>query len=168
MSELIMMVGLPGCGKSTWIKNFKEAHPEFFEGDDPAYVVISLDDVIMEMGAEEGLSYSEAWERFTGAASKVMKERARNAFAATKSILWDQTNLTVKVRRKALTPALNAGYNCKAVVFSLLDSELKKRTDQRKVETGKEVASWIVNNMARSYEAPSKEEGFSIISYIRK
>jgi len=168
MAELIMLIGLPACGKSTWVNKFKEDHPDLFEGDDPACVVISLDDIIEEMSAAEGLTYHDGWERFVGVASKVLRENARQAFAAKKSIIWDQTNLTPKVRRKGLTPALANGYTCRAVVFSLLDSELAHRSEERKAKTGKEIASWIVDNMANSYEAPTKEEGFSHIAYIRK
>lgn len=157
MSELIMLVGLPGSGKSTYIKKINA---------DGKYAVISSDDILDEIAAEKGLSYSEAWSKYVGNAASEMMRRAKAAVKNDKPIIWDQTNLTPKSRKKAFA-ILPAHYDAKAVVFSIDDLELKRRLDKRAKETGKVIPDHVMKDMSRRYVAPTKSEGFSEIKYIK-
>lgn len=161
MSELIVLVGLPGSGKSTWIKNFIAKNPN------KSYTVISLDDIIEALGQKDGLNYNEAFKIYARQAKSMMKEQAHDAFKNGHNVIWDQTNMNVKFRKMAMNLAKQHGYTAEAVVWSLTDTEWKKRYNARKEETGKSIPSHVLENMARRYEAPTNDEGFVKITFIR-
>lgn len=83
MNELIMLVGLPASGKSTWAKEYSETHPD--------YIVHSSDKLREEM---YGDNYDDADN------SKVFEELHRRILEDLKmhSVIYDATNL-VKKRR---------------------------------------------------------------------
>jgi predicted kinase len=159
MPELIMMIGVPGVGKSTWIQNHMTKNPS------KNYAVVSSDDIIEELGRPEGLSYAEAFKKFSGFAMKEMDRRAKEYFAAKRNIIWDQTNLNPKARKGKLAQAV--GYRKIAVVFSLTDAERERRYEKRKAESGKTIPAEVISNMLRSFQAPTKAEGFEQIINVR-
>ncbi|NJO63356.1 MAG: ATP-binding protein [Richelia sp. RM2_1_2] len=157
--ELIMLVGIPGSGKSTWIRNHMNKHPE------KNYVVISSDDIIEELGAAEGLSYTEAFSKYVGQATSMMKSKAIEAFRNRRNIIWDQTNLTPKTRKGKIQQA--QGYRRIAVVWNLTDAEWSRRFNKRKTEIGKDIPKHVLDNMQKDFTMPSKSEGFEQIIVIR-
>ena len=158
MPRLIILVGLPASGKSTWRSRFLESV------DDPSdWITISSDDIIEEECAKAGCTYREGFERFTGYAQGEMKRRARQAANKGMNVIWDQTNMTVKSRKGKLKTFGDA-YTAEAVVFSVPDTVLNERLNSR---PGKEIPKHVLDGMARSYVAPTKAEGFSKISYVR-
>lgn len=156
MVELIMLVGVPGCGKSTWVESFNDAGK---------FTVISMDNIIESMGAPEGLSYSDAFDKYSSVAARKMKEDLKVAFKNNENVIWDQTNLTVKSRRKKLN-MVSDGYLKTAVVFEIDAYELEKRRALRKDTTGKTVPPFVLRRMQVSYARPTKSEGFDHIKII--
>lgn len=157
MSELIMLVGLPGSGKSTYIKKINK---------DNDYVVISSDDILEELANLDGTDYNRAFAKHANFAGKEMFRRAESAIKNGDKIIWDQTNMNVKNRKRKLG-MFPETYVKRAVVFSIDDAELNRRLKQRERETGKKIPDHVIKNMAASYQAPSRAEGFSKIEYIR-
>ena len=160
MPNLIMLVGVPGTGKSTWIRKFKQKNPN------ENWVVVSSDDVLDELGRDEGISYQDSFEKYSGFAQKEMYRRAEKAIQNGDNVIWDQTNMNKKARRKKLNMFPDS-YTKQAVVFVVSDPEVKRRLEKREKETGKHIPDHVMKNMAASYQAPTKEEGFSKISYER-
>lgn len=158
----IVMVGLPGSGKSTWINKFLSTQ------DKSKWAIISLDALVEDLAVKKGISYNEAWPQmdFKNANSKI-KANIHSAINKGMNIIFDQTNLTVKGRNKHLSKLPN-DYQKAAVVFSLTDKELKSRQDYRKSMTGKSIPDNVVDEMAGRYQAPTKSEGFSEILYIKE
>ncbi len=155
--ELIMLVGLPGVGKSTWIKYH---HLNYFD-----YTVISMDNIIEELGKPDGLTYSEAFDAYSGVAARKMKEQLREAIKNKENIIWDQTNLTVKSRTKKLK-AVTDDYTKTAVIFEIPAPELERRRALRESECGKIVPPFVLQRMHVSYARPTKSEGFDVIKII--
>lgn len=158
MAELIMMIGLPGSGKSTWIKYH---HLNHFD-----YVVISIDDLIEEMGKEEGLNYSDAYDKFQRIATKQMRANLKEALKDRKNIIWDQTNVKESARRKKLK-GIPDDYTLTAVAFDIDKDELKRRRDKREIEDGKLVPYYTLKQMEGWYKLPTKSEGFEKIQIIK-
>lgn len=158
MPEVIFMIGAPGSGKSTYINKINSSGK---------YVVISSDDILEELAAVDGINYNQAFDRYVGFATKEMFRRAEAAIASGKNVIWDQTNMNIKNRKKKLAMFPDT-YEKKAVVFSLDDMELKRRLEKRAKETGKVIPGHVINSMQSSFEAPSKSEGFSKIEWVRK
>lgn len=158
MVELIMLVGVPGCGKSTWVETFDESGK---------FTVISMDYFIDELGAHEGLSYKDSFEKYAGVAARKMKEELKRAFKANEPIIWDQTNLTVKSRKKKLK-VVPEGYTKIAQVFEIDGPELERRRTFREDDNGKTVPAFVLQRMEASYARPTKSEGFDTIKIITR
>ena len=154
-----MLVGPPGSGKSTWIREFMNHKNE------DEYVIVSSDDIIMELGKEKGLNYKEAFDKHAKQAMKVMKANAKQAFADKKNIIWDQTNMSAKSRASKIQQA--KGYSLKAVVWDLPREELDRRLIKRDKEEDKSIPKAIVESMLSNFQMPTEEEGFDMVVVIK-
>ena len=156
----IMLIGLPGSGKSTWIRNF-------LSKENPSnWVIASTDDILEKWGKEKGLNYNQAFQHFNFKdVTAQMNQHIQDAIKNGKNIIFDQTNMTQKSRRSKLQ-MLPKNYSREAVVFSIPDAELKARLNKREKEEGKKIPPHVIDSMARSYEAPTKAE-FEKITYIK-
>jgi predicted kinase len=154
---LIVMVGLPGSGKSTWINSM-------LESTDSEYVVVSSDNVIEQLAEVAGLDYNSGFDKFIGKATGIMKQNFREAVNKGKNIIWDQTNMSQKKRRGILKQVPDDYFKV-AVVFELTEEELKNRLEQRRLDNGKTIPWGVVKNMANAYSPPTEAEGFDEIVF---
>lgn len=150
--ELIMLVGAPCSGKSTWRR--------LNLSDD--YVLIDTDSYIERRATEMGQTYEEVFKSEISNAEKDMMRRLRTAVAMCKNIVWDQTNMTRRARTRKLS-LIPQFYNRAAVVFGLDEDELMRRNRQRAKETGKRISETIIRSMLNSFEMPTGDEGYNLI-----
>ena len=151
------MIGVPGSGKSTWIR-------QNLAGSD--YVVVSSDDIIDKIAAEQGINYSQAFDANIGFASGEMKRIFADAIKNNKNIVWDQTNVSKKKRRSILTQVPSNYYKI-AVVFETDDKEVYRRLKDRAEKTGKNIPDHVIKSMYASWQAPSLDEGFDEIIKVK-
>jgi predicted kinase len=151
--EMVMLVGLPGSGKSTYIAQLKK-HKN--------YVVISTDDILEQIAKDSGISYSDAFNSYYKESEKKMFIHLRQAINKKQNIIIDQTNMTVGSRSRKLGLVPNS-YTKIAVVFSVDSAELQRRLDNREKETGKRIPSSVIKSMREAYQEPTKSEGFAEI-----
>ncbi len=83
--EVILLSGLPGTGKDTWIR---QNHPDL--------PVVCLDDIRAEMGI------SPTDRQGKGLVIARAKEQARAYLRAAQPFIWNATNITYDVRHKEL------------------------------------------------------------------
>lgn len=147
---IYVLVGLPASGKSTWIR----------ENMDPQnFVIVSSDDEIDKHAKSKGLTYSDVFDSYIKTATKIMNETFRVAISERKSIIWDQTNMTIK-KRKNILSQVPRNYGKIAVVFRIDDDELDRRLLKRAQDEGKHIPQHVIQSMAKSFEMPTTEEGF--------
>lgn len=158
--KIYVLIGLPGSGKSTWVSSFLKQHAGM------EFTVVSSDDIIERHASERGKTYSEVFSEVSGFAMKEMARIADEAFAQKRSIIWDQTNMSMKKRKTILQRAKD--YTKIAVDFDVSDRELQRRLDERAQATGKFIPKHIINTMAKNYDEPTKAEGFDQIIRIRQ
>lgn len=158
--KLYVLIGLPGSGKSTWTSNFLKQNASL------EFTIVSSDEIIERYAIERGKTYSEVFPDVSGFAITEMSSIADDAFKNKRNIIWDQTNMSAKKRKSILQRA--AGYIKIAVDFDISDKELQRRLDTRAEKTGKIIPKQIVDSMAKSYDAPTKAEGFDEIIRIRQ
>lgn len=160
MSKLIVLVGLPGSGKSTYLKNESwQYSPDTF--------VYSTDIYIEAEAASEGKTYDECFQDFIKNATSAMDNSLKFAIEKDKHVIWDQTNMTSKKRRSIVAKFPVSYYRmcyCIAPPRSTEEwNELDKRLASR---PGKTIPSHVVRSMFNSYEEPELEEGFDFIQIV--
>lgn len=149
LMELIMLVGIPTAGKSTFSndKKYKD------------YIRVSSDDILQEVAKERQQSYNTVFKGNIRFAQIAMMKVLRKAIEDGKSIIWDQTNLTRKQRREKLKYIPDT-YKKTAVYFVVsLETALKRNTQR----PGKVIPPEILERMIKEYELPTNEEGFDTI-----
>ena len=164
MSDFIMMVGLPGCGKSNFVDNMRKSNPKLFEGEFPQCVVISLDNNVLELGGDIS---QDSYTKYREHAQALVLEQLQDAFSNDQSIIVDMSKVSRIARKKyGLETAIDYGYKCTAIVFNLTDVELKRRFNKRHAETGKDVPFEVLSELIVRCQMPTTEEGFDQISVI--
>ena len=148
-----VLVGLPGSGKSTWMRGVNQ------NGD---FVIVSSDDEIEKHAKDRGLTYSDVFDSYVKTATSLMNAKFKEAVAANQNIIWDQTNMTSK-KRKGILQQIPRGYRKIAVVFQIDDQELERRLTKREQDEGKAIPKHIIYSMAKSFEMPTTAEGFDQI-----
>ena len=150
MPKLYMMVGVPGCGKTTWIKNQLWTR---------GCVIVSTDFFVEQYALSTGSTYSEVFEQYMPTAVKLMASQVSRARDDGKDIIWDQTSTTVATRKKKFD--MLPDYYAIAVVFNTPPvQELVRRLNSR---PGKTIPLNVVTNMINNFEIPTEEEGFKEI-----
>jgi predicted kinase len=146
----IQLIGVPGSGKSTWIKKQIWAL---------GLTVVSTDPFVEDYARSQGKTYTEVFEEYMPMAIELMINQVIHAREHNHTIIWDQTSTTVASRLKKFK--MLPDYEHIAVVFKTPDSEeLQRRLSNR---PGKIIPEDVVNNMIKNFEEPSFYEGFTII-----
>lgn len=153
MLELIMLIGLPGTGKSTWVKN-----QGFFDRSD--WMVLSTDDFIESVALGERKTYSEVFPATIKFAEANLTEALNYAIRAKMNILWDQTNLSAGTRVKKLA-RVPLCYRRVARVFPVPENHIEWLNSPERV--GKVIPPHIIDSMNATYTTPSIYEGFDEI-----
>lgn len=150
MKKLYLLVGVPGSGKSTWIKE-----QTWMLG----LTVISTDHFVEDWARSQRKTYSEVFEEYMPVAIRQMTEQVIFAREHNHDIIWDQTSTTVESRKRKFH--MLPDYYPIAIVFSTPEEkELKRRLNSR---PGKEVPWEVVQDMIDNFQMPTEEEGFKEI-----
>lgn len=151
MPILTMLVGLPGSGKSTFLKNNEGVVDAF---------IYSTDNFIEDIASERGLTYDEVFQETIDEAVREMNLLLKFAYKEKRDIYWDQTNMSAKKRRGIFsnTPKEYKKF-CVCIQPPQNDSEwfeLYRRLGER---PGKTIHVSVLNSMKNSYQEPSLDEG---------
>lgn len=145
---LMMLVGLPGSGKSTWAKNYIYEHP------DTAHM--SSDAIRKELFGDE--SIQENPEKVFG----LMHSRSIEALNSGKDVIYDATNMTRKDRSKIIEKCPNGVRIECHIIWEYIDICVKRDSKRERV-----VGEEVINRMVRRFQAPFYDEGFEGI-YIHR
>lgn len=159
MPTLIMMVGLPGTGKSTLVRDLTAMDPDAF--------VYSTDNLIEEWAAVQGWTYDFAFSKYIDRATRQMNEWLDVAVQDGQNIIWDQTNLGVKKRRSVLGrfSAKTWEKECRCIVPPRGDSQTEDWHWRLENRAGKTIPAHIIRSMKETYLIPSLDEGFDRVYY---
>ena len=153
MPTCYQLVGVPGSGKSTWIKN------QDWAKDIP---VISTDNFVEAYATEQGKTYSEVFDEYMPTAVKLMVNQALICKAKGLDVIWDQTSTTINSRKRKFSTLPK--YEHIAVVFKTPEEEeLKRRLASR---PGKNIPQYVMQLMLDGFDAPTEDEGFKEIWYV--
>ena len=152
--ELVMLCGIPCSGKSTYVN--KLLTYEYWKDA----IILSTDNYIEEQAKRLGMTYNEVFQDCIDEATRQLEMSFVRAKEEGKRIIWDQTNLSIKTRKKKLTKVPSI-YKRTVVWFQVDLEEALKRNGTRE---GKFIPESILKRMYHQFEVPTLEEGFDFVS----
>nr|XP_043610688.1 heterogeneous nuclear ribonucleoprotein U-like protein 1 isoform X2 [Erigeron canadensis] len=165
--ELIMMVGLPASGKTTWAERWVSDHPE------KRYILLGTDLALDQMkvpGLIRKQNYGERFDHLMKRATSIFNTLLTRASKTPRNFIIDQTNVYKSARKRKLKPFAN--YQKIAVVAFPKPEDLKARSEKRFREMRKEVPAEAVNEMLanfvlpKSKDMPRTDEYFDQVVYL--
>ena len=151
MTKVFVLVGLPGCGKSTWAQQNK-GHYQMFD------VVLSSDEYRQKLLGDENnqLNNELVFSTLYKDAIQYLKEG--------KSICIDATNITRKARRGILNRIKENHIECEkiAVVFEVEP----KIVFSQNLSRDRVVPGQVIHKMMCNFEIPFYGEGFDTINIV--
>lgn len=133
--EVILLCGLPGTGKDTFIKNKFSDLP-----------VISLDDIREEENVDPNDEQGQVYN--------IAKERAKELLRAKKEFIWNATNISKLIRNKQID--LFHRYNA-SVRIIFLETSIEENLI-RNNSRSKEVNEKIIFKLLKNLEIPEESE----------
>jgi tRNA uridine 5-carbamoylmethylation protein Kti12 len=151
MNEIILLTGIPTCGKSTFSKNEKYKD----------YVRISSDDYIENILSNSSKSYLSILEENIFYAEDLMKKNFLEAIKNEKNIIVDRLNISREERSEYLS-VVPSTYKKIAVSFEIsLDTALKRNLQRGEKIIPERIIKYTFDN----YQIPSYDEGFDEIMF---
>lgn len=144
---VILMVGCPASGKSTEAARIAEKL-----GAD----VYNADKIREELYGDASIQ---------GDNKKVfhlLYERAKDDVAIGRPVVLDNTNITKKLRKKAMNVFSRYDVRFEAVYLETDIEECKKRNAARE----RVVPEWVIDRMFNQLQEPTLEEGFESVTHI--
>ena len=129
--EVIMMSGLPGAGKDTWITEHGNGLP-----------VVSLDELRKEFGISP--------EDNQGTIIQTAKERAREYLRKQQSFIWNATNLTEQIRQPLIDLFTNYKAKVRIQYIEVPYDELLRRNRDR--PESERLPEKVIEKMVRKVE----------------
>jgi predicted kinase len=151
--ELVMLCGLPTCGKSTYVEKLKKL--DYWKNA----IVLSTDNYIEKQAQRMGMTYNDIFDDVIDDATRELELEFNMAKENGRGIIWDQTNLSIKTRRKKLSK-LPSSYRRCAVYFEI---SLEEALERNKHREGKFIPESILKRMWHQFEIPTIVEGFDYV-----
>ena len=161
----ILMVGVSGSGKTTWVNSHKE------------YIACSTDSIIEQLAESMGVSYTDAFDyvqnkkKFDYITTKFF-EKIHECILNDKDFVIDRTHLKRNVRFSLIselkTFAMENGKHLElsAVSFELPKNTIFERLKNREKKTGKFIPKEVILEQINSFDIPTIDEGFDTIQRI--
>ena len=161
--EVLMMVGLPSCGKTTWLDKYVKDHP------DKKYNVLGSNDIIVKMkvmGLGRKRNYHGRWDALIKQATGILNEMLKVAKRKNRNYILDQTNVYSSARRRKMGNF--HGYHRIAVVLLNENYVLMQRNDEVKRRDGKVIPESAFMEMKANFALPVQGEVFDEVWYVEE
>ena len=145
--KLIILVGIPGCGKTTYANKFLRKKNTF---------VLSSDTIRKQVFGDENAQYNNKL------IFSILFKRARSKLKQGMNVVIDATNISSATRKETLAYFSDLDLQKIATVINAPIEVCISRDQKRTRSVGEEG----VMKLAGRYEPPTLEEGFDEINII--
>uniref|UniRef100_A0A3B5LZX8 Uncharacterized protein n=1 Tax=Xiphophorus couchianus TaxID=32473 RepID=A0A3B5LZX8_9TELE len=159
--EILMMVGLPACGKTTWAIKHAEENP------DKKYNILGTNaimDKMKVMGLRRQRNYAGRWDVLIQQATQCLNRLIEIAARKRRNYILDQTNVYGSARRRKMRPF--EGFQRKAIVICPTDEDFKERTLKQTNEQGKDVPDHAVLEMKANFTLPEPCDFLEDVGFV--
>lgn len=159
--EILMMVGLPACGKTTWAIKHAEQNP------DKKYNILGTNaimDKMKVMGLRRQRNYAGRWDVLIQQATQCLNRLIEIAARKRRNYILDQTNVYGSARRRKMRPF--EGFQRKAIVICPTDEDFKERTLKQTNEQGKDVPDHAVLEMKANFTLPEPCDFLEDVKFV--
>lgn len=143
-AEMVMMCGLPGAGKDTYVRDHLSSLP-----------VVSLDDLRAEMEVDPTDNQ--------GAVVQAGKERLREYFRRGESFVYNATNINRQRRAPLIGLAADYGVRVRVVYC---EAPVDRLLSQNRARAGR-VPEAVIRRMSERWEVPSLTEAHRVDVVLR-
>ena len=139
--RVVMMAGLPGAGKDSWLKRQRDKGREIAQ-----MPIISLDEIRKRMKVSPADNQGQVVD--------AAKEEARKLLRQEKSFVWNATNVSRTLRQSLVSLFRRYGARVNIVYCETAYSELLRRNEERQAHVPLKVIEYLINKL----EIPTYEE----------
>eukprot|EP00794_Sanderia_malayensis_P007951 gene7951-8808_t len=162
-AEIIMMIGLPACGKTVWAEKYCKENPE------KKYFMLGTNNIIDKMrimGLTRKGNYHSRWEALIKQATNCLNVWLKIAERRVHNYILDQTNVYFSARRRKMR--CFSGYRRIACVIVNRNEVLHERTARREQFEGKFVPVDAVMEMKANFNLPEVGESFDEVRFVEE
>ncbi|XP_059145117.1 putative uncharacterized protein DDB_G0282133 [Physella acuta] len=159
--EVIMLIGLPGCGKTTWAVTQQQEHPE------KRYCILGTDLIIEKMDTGSGQSddYMRRFKKLNKLADGCYSRLLKEAGMSRRNYIIDEPNVCPSIREKKLKGF--TGFTRRAVIIQPSDLELQRRAEERRKNLKKIVPESNVRELKANFRLPEDDSKlFDSVEYV--
>ncbi|XP_075693396.1 heterogeneous nuclear ribonucleoprotein U-like protein 2 [Rhinoderma darwinii] len=158
--EVILMIGLPGTGKTTWAQKHIEDNPE------KQFLHLSTEALITQLktaGLDTPELDQKAKDNLVQLATQCLIRLIPVAARRRGNYIIDQCTVYSSAQRRKMH--CFKGFQRKAVVIVLKDEEWKKRLESRKEKDGEIVPDYVLLEMKANFVTPTKSDFLEDVVY---
>lgn len=148
---VVLTIGAPGSGKSTWGEKFAK---------DNGYTYLSSDRNRARVGK------SEEDQQASARAFTLLKKEMGEALDRGENVVVDACFVSKKARRDFVNIARGHGAHLRAVTFEIDRKTILERNAKRAAAGGRDVPRFVIDRMLGNYEKPQSPE-FDEVTVIK-
>jgi predicted kinase len=147
--EVVLLAGLPGSGKSTWISTRAPS----------GYELVGLDEMREEMGIRPTENQGPVVQATREHARRIMGDKL-----TSRSIVWNATNLSRRRREPILALCDAYRYRARIVYIEVPPSTLDRQNHERE----RPVPADAIERMMLHWELPDRTEAHAVEYHVRE